>query len=67
MSTELMACAMCGDKRAWPDGFPSSVYAECWRCAWKAHVESEHKPPLRRRWRLRWPVARVLDDGMTGV
>ena len=46
---EMMTCALCGREKAWRDGFPTRTYAECWECAWKAHVRDAHKPPWWRR------------------
>lgn len=43
-----MACMSCGETKAWPDGFPSSIYAECWDCAWKQHLVKEHPRVIRR-------------------
>ena len=57
MAAEQMTCAMCGKKKAWRDGFPMGhIYAECWECVWKRHVDQEHRP--KRRWHLRWPLFR---------
>lgn len=47
-TTRLVTCAYCGAERAWPDGFPISTYAKCWRCAWDNHVAEEHKSKRRR-------------------
>ena len=58
MTTETMTCQVCGSKKAWPDGFPNSLYAECWNCAWKAHAR-EHHPPT---WRDRREARRKLRD-----
>ncbi len=44
-----MQCAYCGIRKAWPDGFVDTSLAECWSCAWKHHVASDHAP--RRWWR----------------
>lgn len=41
---EMMTCAICGEQKAWRDGFPNRAFAQCWECAWKEHVRAEHKP-----------------------
>ena len=38
-----LRCGTCGETRAHPDGFPDPIYAECWKCAWSAHLKSQHK------------------------
>lgn len=45
---DKMTCMSCGQTKAWPDGFPSIIYAQCWDCAWKEHLVSKHPEILRR-------------------
>jgi hypothetical protein len=48
VSADRMTCMDCGQTKAWPDGFPSRIYAECWECAWNKHVHSSHPKTVRR-------------------
>jgi len=55
---QIMRCAYCNRDKAWADGFPNRIYAECWECVWKHHQEAEHKPK-NRRWRRDRSVGRM--------
>ena len=48
MSAKEMTCMSCGSKKAYPDAFPNRAYAECWQCAWDAHIRREHPEVARR-------------------
>lgn len=49
---DRMACTYCGRSYSWPDGFPHSSYAKCWRCYLYDRIQS------RRDWkRLRREIA----------
>lgn len=56
-----MRCVLCGEVRAWPDAFPTHIYAECWKCCWDRHSRDVHPP--RRRFRLRWPFTLEAGNG----
>lgn len=43
-----MTCAYCGEKKGWPDGFPSTIYARCWDCTWEEHYRLCHTPDSSR-------------------
>lgn len=43
-----MACTTCWQQKAYPDGFPNAAYAECWQCAWDAHIRRKHPEVVRR-------------------
>lgn len=55
-----MSCAICNKVKNWRDGFPGSIYAECWECAWEAHVRTEHKPTWIQRRALKKKLASQL-------
>lgn len=59
---KTMRCAMCGQVKNLYDGFPMTIYAECWKCVWERHCALHHKP--KRKWHLRWPIFRdpLSDD-----
>lgn len=42
MATDRMTCMCCGVTKAWPDGFPNSMDAQCWKCAWNEHLRTKH-------------------------
>lgn len=60
-TTSKMTC-MGGCRRtlAWPDAFPNTTYAVCWRCSWDDHQRRAHPP--KKHWRLRWPIIRVVTE-----
>ena len=67
--SETMTCAYCGKSKQCPDGFPRRNFAQCWECAWDAHVHGEHRKVIRRirreaRKRARRLKERDLVDAM---
>ena len=56
--TRMMACVYCGRTKAWPDAFPSTLYAVCWECNWNKHQEAYHPP--KKHWRWQWPLRREV-------
>ena len=61
-TTKTMACVRCGRAKAWPDAFPSSMFAECWECAWNEHVRAKHPEVVRRIKRAARKRARRLTE-----
>lgn len=53
---QTMSCVLCGERKAFPDGFPSRMYAECWKCCWDRHFSEKHPP--KKVLRLRSPFYR---------
>ena len=43
-----MGCMSCGERKAYPDGFPNRAVAECWQCAWDSHIRNQHPKVVRR-------------------
>jgi hypothetical protein len=58
-SAKDMTCMSCGKTKAWPDAFPNTTMAECWDCAWKAHLRSDHPRLVRKARRAAEKRARL--------
>lgn len=48
-SEKRILCAYCGRNTQWPDGFPVSYDARCWRCWYEDHQKAEHPEPRKAR------------------
>lgn len=45
---KVITCMDCGQPKPWPDAFPDTLMAECWRCVWNSHIHRAHPKIVRR-------------------
>lgn len=55
----MLTCAYCLKSKNQRDGFPSSMYAECWQCVWDKHHREKHPLPWSRRRNIRRVARKV--------
>lgn len=74
MSAMSMTCMSCAQTKAYPDGFPNTLEATCWECAWKRHLREQHprlirkarrKAEARARQRIRNEAHREVEAELT--
>lgn len=53
-----MTCMSCAQTKAYPDGFPNTLEATCWECAWKRHLREHHPRVVRKARRKAEALAR---------